>query len=438
MRKLSDEGLSLVSKKHKKKNKKEKINWDSAATEFGLGDLEEVKQKRKGLTIEEVRNRIKKELATRITGRVYEAILLICSFVSTVFLIYQTESENYEIDFYFSELVFSCLFMFDWALNLFLADHKTDYLTSFEPTVNLFAVVPIWFIYSFKIPRLEPDMSTWDGFLYFIAALNNTRIYRLLRVRKYLMNIEDEVQRHVAEMGLTFLIMIFFDAALMQYLENHIERMTSDGDRINLMYFDWMYYVCVTITTVGYGDIAPLSTLGRFTAMAYISTSILLIPQLTNALFEKISRSSVYQRNLYRPKKKFQHCVVCGDIRSTSLRELFQELFHEDHEMDNYMKAVVMNPTPPNYSMMSILEDPVLSLNVLYIEGSAFNEKDLNRASVHTATAIFILTNKFTEDPDQEDAKVILQLVNIKRYLNNFDSNEMLDERLFCIQVNQL
>jgi hypothetical protein len=45
------------------------------------------------------------------------------------------------------------------------------------------------------------------------------------------------------------------DAALMQFLERDIQQFG---------YHTWMYYIWVTIATVGYGDIAPKSALGRY------------------------------------------------------------------------------------------------------------------------------------------------------------------------------
>lgn len=54
----------------------------------------------------------------------------------------------------------------------------------------------------------------------------------------------------------------------------------------------------VTIATVGYGDITPDSELGRFSAMLMIVIAIILVPQMTNALLEKLARQ-VYTYGVY-------------------------------------------------------------------------------------------------------------------------------------------
>jgi hypothetical protein len=194
-----------------------------------------------------------------------------------------------------------------------------------------------------------------------------------------------------------------------------------------------MYYMLVTIATVGYGDVTPQTAMGRFAAMGMIVVAIIIVPQMTNELMEKLSRQSVYARASYEPKThNSSHVLVCGDVTSSSLEEFFQELFHEDHDSTN-LYAVVLQPTAPSYEMLGILRDPVMGHTVVYLEGNALNEKDLKRAMASRAKAIFIMTNKFSADPDEEDAKTILQQFSIQRYLRLH--SEQSKESLFCLQL---
>ena len=56
-------------------------------------------------------------------------------------------------------------------------------------------------------------------------------------------------------------------------------------------------------------------------------------------------------------------------------------------------------------------------LSVTYLEGSALNDNDLRRAKVETALGIFIMTDKFSTNPDEQDSKSILQEFTIRRYI---------------------
>ena len=73
-----------------------------------------------------------------------------------------------------------------------------------------------------------------------------------------------------------------------------------------------------------------------------------------------------------------------------------------------------------------------MSLSVTFIEGSALIDRDLQRAHVSTAVAVFIMANKFSAHADEEDAKTILQQLSIKRFCA---SSLMRTEKLYCMQL---
>ena len=81
-----------------------------------------------------------------------------------------------------------------------------------------------------------------------------------------------------------------------------------------------------------------------------------------------------------------------------------------------------------------MLRDPHFEMFVTYLEGSALVEKDLLRAQASTAVAIFIMTNKFSEDADEEDAKTILQHLSIKRYAES-SMQQAPRNQLYCMQL---
>lgn len=161
-------------------------------------------------------------------------------------------------------------------------------------------------------------------------------------------------------------------------------------------------------------------------------TAIIVVPKMTNELVEKVNEHSIYARAYYTPKsKRSMHVLVCGDLRSCSMMEFLEELFHEDHEMMN-LHAVILHPSVPSQEMLHILRDIHLSLSVTYLEGNTLNEKDLHRALAHEATAIFIMTNKFSTDPDKEDSKTILQQFSIQRFLRLHAVDQT---AFFCLQL---
>jgi hypothetical protein len=197
-------------------------------------------------------------------------------------------------------------------------------------------------------------------------------------------------------------------------------------------YTEWAYFTVYVVATVGYGDLSAGTTPGRYAVMSIVAFAVFMVPQMTSELLELMNMRTIYSRMSYVPKgKSSQHIVICGDMRSMSIDEFFGELFHEDHENID-LNAVLLQPSPPSVEMSLMLRDHTMSLYLTYIQGSAMNDNDLGRAHVTTAVAIFIMANKFSVTPDQEDAKTILQQFSIQRYCA---ATLKTASPLFCLQL---
>lgn len=257
---------------------------------------------------------------------------------------------------------------------------------------------------------------------YILHALKTVRILRAIRFATILNGIKDAVERHIAEFSLDISVMILFFTALMQYLEEYSQPFD---------YHVWIFYIWVTIATVGYGDITPQTAAGRFAAMGMIAFALMSIPQMTNELIEKMKLQSVYARAQYHSRNKnAKHVVICGDLSSISLQEFFDELFHEDHDSSD-LNAVMLLPGPPAVDIIFLMRQPKYLVSLTYLQGSALVESDLKRARAESAKAIFIMSNKFATNADEEDAKSILLNLSIKRYLSYHLRHDM----LYCTQL---
>jgi hypothetical protein len=82
--------------------------------------------------------------------------------------------------------------------------------------------------------------------------------------------------------------------------------------------------------------------------------------------------------------------------------------------------------------MHAILRDPNFGIVVHYLAGSPLNNHDLIRARVDIAVAVFIMGNKFSLKPDEDDARTILQYFSIQRFLRT-QSHHV--EPLYCMQL---
>lgn len=234
------------------------------------------------LKINRYKNRVKKFLTLSWFGQLYENTLLLCSVLSCIECIYQTYRLD---DEHFSDrivqLAFAIILGFDWTLSFLLADHKLLFLTNFYSMVDIFSVIPILLIYNQDMPNVDRIYTLYEAFVYTLFACDSIRILRVLRIRKKLANIDDAVTRCLAEMLLSILSMILFFTACIHFVEYEADY---------LPYHTWVYAIWITIATVGYGDITPKTTQGRFLIMVIIGFSIIIIPKMTNELLEKMVR----------------------------------------------------------------------------------------------------------------------------------------------------
>jgi potassium large conductance calcium-activated channel subfamily M alpha protein 1 len=367
---------------------------------------------------------LKNIVENTVGGRLYSSFIIYTSVLSClqgIVATYYDDGSPVTTVFNRIELALALVFLFDWSLLLFLAERKVTHFQSWYCMIDLTTCIPILLTYGSTCPSYD-DAVHGSILSYVLCGLSSTRILRALRLRRRFVMIPDEVSRYTAEIALWITVLIFFNSAVMQYLEA----------QQNLPYHTWMYYSVVTIATIGYGDILPLTDLGRFAAMVMIVTAVITVPQMVNELNAKVAESSVYARMQYIPKAKLSsHVLICGDISSTSLRDFFNELFHEDHDVRN-LHAVILQPLEPSYEVLQILKDVNFSLCVTYLQGSVLSAKDLGRALASRAKVVFIMTNKFSTDPDQEDAKTILQQFSILRYLR---VNSPSSSAFFCSQL---
>ncbi len=132
-----------------------------------------------------------------------------------------------------------------------------------------------------------------------------------------------------------------------------------------LPFHDVLYLIVVTISTVGYGDIAPKTAISRVVIMLMMLIAFIVVPQEINALVEILSKRSIYSRLKYKGKKFVKHIVVCGAIQE-GISEFFQEFFHEDHGSDD-RAAVILSIGLPNPEVQRVSRPPPKAHTKVYL-----------------------------------------------------------------------
>jgi hypothetical protein len=170
-----------------------------------------------------------------------------------------------------------------------------------------------------------------------------------------------------------------------------------EGDedlRGNLLKFiDIFYYMIVTLTTVGYGDIYPNSPQGQIVLILILIVLLSVIPVQFGELSKINNLTSSYSRAFYKKSNKdTRHILLLGDCQPETISTFLKECFHSDHG-SNETDVVIMRSASPDEAINIILKNPKYESKVFYLEGSPMVREDLVRCDAGTARCAIIMSN---------------------------------------------
>ena len=107
-----------------------------------------------------------------------------------------------------------------------------------------------------------------------------------------------------------------------------------------------LYFVIITITTVGFGDITPATTQGRLFCLAMVATTFVLLPLQTSKLIEPISaRDPLAAR--FAPSRHRPHVIVFGSPSAATLQHFAAQLPQQ---------LLVLSPDEPSEQARALID----------------------------------------------------------------------------------
>lgn len=201
-------------------------------------------------------------------------------------------------------------------------------------------------------------------------------------------------------------------AGLVQMLEASGDPWENAGSVQNLTYLESAYFIVVTMSTVGYGDISPVTVLGQVVVTLFIVTGLAVY---ATALPTLVDIALVYYKTSQFTKNHSgqvsQYVVVCGHVTATTAAGFLKELLHPDRH-DTTTHIVFLHPDMPTPELRQTLKAHYT--RVEYLTGSPLSAKDLSRCGLQRAKACFVLADRFTADPLAEDRANLLQVASLK------------------------
>ena len=222
-------------------------------------------------------------------GKAFDVTLLWCIVLSVLAVLLESVPAiraQYELPLRIAEWTVTILFTLEYGLRLISVGRPMRYATSFFGVVDLLAIVPTYL--SVFLPGAQS--------LIVIRVLRLLRIFRVLKLVRFLDEaymlsraLRDSWHKIVVFLG-TVLTLVLIVGTLMYLIEGAGAGEESGFDSMPRS----VYWAIVTLTTVGYGDIAPQTVLGQALAsvVMIMGYSIIAVPTgiVTVALAKTSSR----------------------------------------------------------------------------------------------------------------------------------------------------
>ncbi len=234
-------------------------------------------------------------------GKTFDVVLLIVilfsAFVVTAESIDSVFKKYYSF-LKFSEWTVTIIFTLEYFLRVWLVKKKTSYIFSFYGLIDFFSVIPSY---------LGLFILGGSSGLTIIRSLRLLRIFRIFKLSRYVSESQALIKalisaRHKIGVFFFFVIMIVIVLGTIMYIvESKESGFTSIPQSI--------YWAVVTLTTVGYGDIAPATALGKSIASVVMILGYAIIAVPTGIVTSEMNK---YNKNKSITTQVCPNCLKEG------------------------------------------------------------------------------------------------------------------------------
>ncbi|KAI7818289.1 hypothetical protein BC939DRAFT_297314 [Gamsiella multidivaricata] len=298
-------------------------------------------------------------------------------------------------------------------IRFIFADNKTRFIFSFQTLLDAVTAIP--FLLSGAFPS-----GQWLYVPYFLRSWSViSRLQRALSIGVDI-GISDQpfdpVKAKLIALVAYFVAILYNGMAAFLYCETMFAPETETPHTV----WDAFYFILITASTVGYGDITPKSYEGKLVVMIFIIVALSVVPGLIAGTIEalKSSRSGggsyIQSRGANGAAK--QYLVMIGDFQDAKrVADMLSGFFNKEFS-DKDVRVVFLSRNKPSKDVKTLMDMPMYKNRTTMLVGNGLDEVDLKRCQARDAGAVFIIPDRVASDLESQDTMTTLLAWSLHLY----------------------
>lgn len=245
-----------------------------------------------------------------LLGKAIDISLLALNFLFVCLFVVETYpvADAYGDLLWTAEVAIAVVFVIEYLLRLYGAQHRVAEFLNAYTMVDLFAILPTLLLVAFPASIFAVNV----GFLRVLRIVRVLRFYRFTQDAEFFFGTVSDNTLRAMRLLLTVLVLLSASAGLFYSAEQAVNPGVDT-------FGDAFYYTVVTLSTVGFGDIIPATEAGRWVTVASILAAIIVIPrQASRIVKEWTTREQVSvtcpECGLSYHDPDASHCKACGHV----------------------------------------------------------------------------------------------------------------------------
>jgi len=233
-------------------------------------------------------------------GKLFDVVLLLLILASVLLVLLESVKgigQPYYMFFYIAEWIITGLFTIEYILRIYSLKKPKSYIFSFYGLIDLVSILPSYIALVF----------TGMHYLLVVRIFRLLRIFRIFKLNHFLSESNILVNAMRASRDKIFIFLYFVVLSVVVFGSAlYVIESTVEGYGFTIIPMG-IYWVIVSLTTVGYGDISPFTPLGQFLASCIMIMGYGIIAVPTGIVSVEINK----EVNRVRDSSPTHHCYNC-------------------------------------------------------------------------------------------------------------------------------